>query len=843
MSNFYAHVRKSDNHCQPLAEHLDRVAALSAEFAAKVGLAEFGYVMGRLHDLGKATLLFQRYLLSGAGILQRSDAAWMDWKRHKGKIDHATAGAQVVYAYLTQKGPYERIAAQVLALCIASHHSGLIDCITPTGENRFAARMAKAEAEVRRSEALANLPETLPLLDEHLTDDAIRQLARKLQSLQEGTNDKDVVIFKVGLLVRYLLSCLIDADRLNTADTERPDDALVRNYGNYVPWPTLIERLETKIADFDASPDRNVVDDLRRQVSEECLACASKPRGIYQLTVPTGGGKTLASLRFALHHAQAHSGFQHIFYIVPYISIIDQNAREIRAILEDRDDQGNYLDRVVLEHHSNLTPERARVDGAARQAQEPVEEENTRQSLLAQNWDAPVVLTTQVQFLEALFGSGTRSVRRMHQLANSIIILDEVQAFPVRTIQMLNVALRFLVHDCGATVVLCTATQPPLERIAAAHRALTLSAESHIIANEKRLFEQLKRVKVHDLRRPEAWNVEDLAQLAEQQMEACGSTLVVVNTRTQARALYKAIEARGIEGVTLRHLSTNMCAAHRLGVIEELKKQLGPDQPERVICISTQLIEAGVDIDFGAVIRYLAGLDSIAQSAGRCNRSGRRERMGQVFVVNTEGESLDKLKDIKIGADHARILLDRMRAEPTQYNGDPLGIDALAAFYDGVYRERAGEMKYPARAQSGFHRDENLFNLLSRNTMAVQDYVINNGKDPQLGFFQAFHSAAQEFEAIDSDTVGVIVQYAEGEQIVADLCSTEDIELQRRLMKYAQRYAVNLRRNEFYRLANAGIIQETQQDSGIYYLDKEYYSSDFGWSETPAGEMPLLLSD
>lgn len=299
------------------------------------------------------------------------------------------------------------------------------------------------------------------------------------------------------------------------------------------------------------------------------------------------------------------------------------------------------------------------------------------------------MLTSQVQFLEALFGSGTRSVRRMHQLANSIIILDEVQTFPVKTIHMLNVALRFLVQNCGATVVLCTATQPPLEKIEARHRALTLNADSHIIADEKELFKRLKRVDVHDCRRRAAgWSVEDVAQLAEQQMMACGSTLIVVNTRKQARELYQAIEARGLEGVTFRHLSTQMCAAHRLGIIEELKEILGPGKPERVICISTQLIEAGVDIDFGAVIRYLAGLDSIAQSAGRCNRSGRREKMGQVFVVNAEGESLAFLPDIEFGSRHARSLLADMQKNANKYEGDPIGIEAMAAYYKAIYFER-----------------------------------------------------------------------------------------------------------------------------------------------------------
>ena len=204
----------------------------------------------------------------------------------------------------------------------------------------------------------------------------------------------------------------------------------LRNNNKYPSWETLIERLNVKVNVFETKPERNEVDELRSRVSESCLEFSTKPKGIYQLTVPTGGGKTFASLRFALNHAKEHS-MDRVFHIIPYTSIIDQNAEEVRKIMEEKDSKGNYLNKVVLEHHSNLTPE----------------EETHRQSLLSENWDAPIVFTTQVQFLEALFGSGTKNARRVHQLANSVIIFDEIQTLPVRCVHMFNVAIRFLVHD------------------------------------------------------------------------------------------------------------------------------------------------------------------------------------------------------------------------------------------------------------------------------------------------------------------------------------------------------------------------------------------------------------
>ena len=240
------------------------------------------------------------------------------------------------------------------------------------------------------------------------------------------------------------------------------------------------------------------VNQLRAQVAQACLEEASKPKGIYQLTVPTGGGKTLASLRFALHHAQAHK-MDRIFYIVPYITIIDQNAKDVRKVLKDVDENGKPLGKIVLEHHSNFVPPN---------------DTRYRHSLLAENWDAPIVFTTQVQFLEALFSAGTRDARRMHQLANSVIIFDEVQTIPIKITHMFTTALRFLVHNCGATVVLCTATQPPLDKLSNEYRKLTIEPEYKIIQNEEELFEKLKRVEVYDERKPGGMTNIEIADLA-----------------------------------------------------------------------------------------------------------------------------------------------------------------------------------------------------------------------------------------------------------------------------------------------------------------------------------------
>ncbi|MCE5208994.1 MAG: CRISPR-associated helicase Cas3' [Chloroflexi bacterium] len=819
-----AHIQEHGNEYQSLYSHLMAVSSYTGQFANKFGLKETGEILGLLHDFGKASNEFQNYILSANGKINPDADGYIDSEAMRGKIDHSTAGAQVIYETLREKGPKEKIAAQVLALCIASHHSGLIDCLTPDGENNFKRRMEKSDEDTHKSEAMSRLSNIELRFEDLLSKKAVDQIFTKLKSLQkEGADSQQTILFKIGLLIRGLLSCLVDADRLDTADFESPGNMYIRNYGQYHSWPTLGERLNVKLAEFEQKEHKNNVDELRNKVSLACLEYAAKPKGIYQLTVPTGGGKTLASMRFALNHATTHQ-MDRIIYVIPYTSIIDQNANEIRKILEDKDENGHYLDRVVLEHHSNLTPE----------------EESHRQGLLAQNWDAPVVLTTQVQFLEALFGSGTRGVRRMHQLANSVIILDEVQTIPINTIQMLNVALRFLVEDCGATVVLCTATQPPFDKIDAKYRTLTIRSDLRIIQNETELFKGLKRVEVFDERKTGGWSDEEIANLAEAELREKGSVLIVVNTKKNARLIYQAIADKKIENLNLRHLSTNMCPAHRLAVLEKVKKALEDHSP--VICVSTQLIEAGVDIDFGAVIRYLAGLDSIAQSAGRCNRHGVRQGTGNVLIVNPKEENIDKLKDIVIGRDQAQRVLDEFTDNPEAFGSDRIGLEAMAAYYRYYYHVRKDEMRYKVGTSSPVGHDDDLFNLLSTNTLSMQAYLRIHQAVPEIAFPQSFQSAAKAFRVIDSATRGVVVQYeCEGEEIVADLCGAALLEKQYGLLKRAQRYSVNLFPHEFKRLFDAEIIHEVQKGSGIFYLDKQYYSNDFGWGDEIINPMDFLI--
>ncbi|MBN2388199.1 MAG: CRISPR-associated helicase Cas3' [Anaerolineales bacterium] len=816
--------RRKDGEEQSLITHLVEASQLAGEFAAKVGLSEIGKTMGLLHDFGKAGKVYQNYLRSAEGLINPDEDDYVDYKAKKGKIDHSTAGAQLVYQKLINRGREGKHLAQFLALAIASHHSGLIDCLKPDGANEFQRRIEKPDEDTHITEARQKLHLVEKQLDEILSQPIEKHFFERLMGMKDSEQDTTLP-FKHGLLARFLLSCVLEADRLNTADFENPGNETIRNYGKYLPWEVLIERLEAKFAEFAQVTDKmeadsraREVNELRTQVAKACLDMAGSPKGIYQLTVPTGGGKTLASLRFALHHAQAYK-MDRVFYIVPYITIIDQNAGKVREILETESER----DKIILEHHSNLTPEK----------------ETRRHNLLAENWDAPVVFTTQVQFLEALFDSGTRDARRMHQLANSVIILDEVQTVPIKVTHMFLAALKFLTHDCGSTIVLCTATQPPFENTGNPYRDLNITSEQHIVSNEPELFDKLKRVEVHDERKPGGMSYAEIADLAEQALQEKGSVLVVVNIRASAQVLYQEIKGRPLSA-KVYHLSTNMCPAHRVDVLEnKIKPKLKSNEP--VICVSTQLIEAGVDIDFGAVIRALAGLDSIAQSAGRCNRHGVRDGLGSVWVVNLQDENLDKLTDIKTGRDHAQRVLDDFSDSPEAFGKDLIGLSAIAAYYNFYYQARKDQMDYPVSKDSSIGKDDNLFNLLSWNKDAVDSYQRTHQTHPDILLRQSFKSAAGEFRVMDAITRGVVVPYKEGGEVISDLCGAFALEKQGKLLKRAQRYSVNLFTHQFDKLCKAGAIREVQEGAGVFYLNEQYYSPEFGWSDKPVSDMTLHI--
>jgi CRISPR-associated endonuclease/helicase Cas3 len=819
---FIAHVRESDRSAvQSLESHLRGVGDLSGRFADKFGLSLHGRLIGLLHDLGKYSAAFQHYISSATGLLnQDEDEDYVDARGLKGKIDHSTSGAQVIWSALSATSVEGQFAGQLLSLCIASHHSGLIDCLAsseaqPVFDN-FSRRMSKADYATHLSEVCRNAaPELLVEAQAILSDPALTASLWEWRSRIARTapgNDAQAKVLspalhqQLGLLVRAMFSCLIDADRIDSADFEHPRKARHRPNGEYRAWDLLIRRLESHLADLStdtpAAAATTTINQLRRDISSHCLEAASRATGIYTLSVPTGGGKTLASLRFALHHAKRH-GLDRVIYVIPFTSIIDQNAQVVRRILEP---DGEPMGAVVLEHHSNLTPE----------------QQNWRSKMLSESWDAPVVYTTTVQLLETLFGSGTRGARRMHQLARAVLVFDEVQTIPIKCIHLFNNALNFLADHCQSTVVLCTATQPLLDKVDPNKGAVRFKPDSELMPDVRGIFDRLKRVQVVNHRKPGGWTQSEVIELAFQQVDKAESCLIIVNTKKAAQDLYELCKDR--PDIRAFHLSTSMCPVHRKEKLNEVIQRLEAFPPLPTLCISTQLIEAGVDVDFGSVIRYAAGLDSIAQAAGRCNRNGKRS-IGFVYVVNPrpEDENLASLPDIDKGRAIGLGVLSDYQAQPSRFGYNPIGPEAMAVYYEQYFFARAREMSY-AVTRKELGRDDTILNLLSLNNLAVQDYKRTQRQAPALHLRQSFMAAGKAFKAIDAPTQGVIVPFGPGgKELVNDLCAAHLPDNEYDLLRKAQQYSVNVFPTPFYFLA-----------------DGRYYSDEFGLSDTPTGLMEAL---
>jgi CRISPR-associated endonuclease/helicase Cas3 len=809
---------------QFLSEHLSGVAGHSSKLAKKLGLEKAGELIGLLHDLGKATKEFQDYLLSFA-----SDGEAREYLR--GKIDHSTAGAQCLIANIQgaqQEDSVQGLVARFLAICIASHHSGLIDCLELDGDDRLNQRLRKPDSSTRFAEAWANLDPMVKsraealMQDPGLISEVRNRITSLATSLDKGEGDLDV---QLGLLLRLLFSCLIDGDRTNTADFEKPAAAVHRLHQAYETWEILLERLDQNLSQMNTE---GFVNSTRRRVSDECFRAAARPGGIYTLTVPTGGGKTLSALRFALEHAR-RKALDRIIFVSPYISIVDQNAAVARSIFEP---EGVPYASVVLEHHSNVQ------DDPNDEVGRP---DLWRRRVLAENWDAPVVFTTCVQILEAFFGSGTGAVRRLHAMARAVIVFDEVQTLPIKMVHLFNNAVNLLASHCGSTAVLCTATQPLLETVCKAKGAARLGNPPGLVSNSQQLFEQLKRYEVFDhTDRPGGWKIAQVAEMALTEAQKYGSCLTIVNTKKDAREMFQIVRNQAGVNALVVHLSTGMCPAHRVEKLERLRAHLpnaSGDLP--VICVSTQLIEAGVDIDFACVIRDVAGLDSITQAAGRCNRNGARSAAGRVHIVELP-EPPAQLDEIRQGRTVARELLGQWRrANPER----PFPLDdphQMTEYYNRTFYRRRDEMSYSV-GPAVIGRSTSLLELLGANGQAKTEALRSSQGSHRSLLLQSFQTANNAF-ALIANTQGIVVPYREeGQGIVNQLAASFDVESEWQLLRKAQRFTLSIYASQFSKLTSKGAVYEIQPGTGVYCLRSEFYDSAFGLREQ-AGPLEDLIA-
>jgi len=738
MDRYFAHSTDSQGQptqrLQPLQEHLKCVAELARHFAEPFGGGEWAFWAGLWHDLGKYSEEFQRYLL------QDSSEDFHEAEIRE-KVDHTSAGAQ----YATEKIP---CLGYLLAYAVSGHHAGLLDGVSANAclYKRLTKKLPPWE------HGLGQLP---PFKD--------LELPMFLKEAFEGKRNE--AAFRFSFFIRMIFSCLVDADFLDTACFLNPDIESERPI-----WPgDILKQIDDCLEEYVRKKfgcDDSTVNKTRFEVRQACLAAAEKSPGLFSLTVPTGGGKTLSSLAFALKHAKKY-GLQRIIYVLPFTSIIEQNARVFREVTASLKDKG--LEDPVVEHHSTVNPEKETLAGR----------------LASENWDAPIVVTTTVQFYESLFSNRPSRCRKLHNLARSVIILDEVQKLPVDYLRPCLAVLKELASPMyGSTVVLCTATQPAVHQ--REEFPIGLAGVREIVPEPKRLYEVLKRV-----------TVEDLGRLSDDDLsEKIGNyhhVLCIVNTRRHAQNLF--LRCRDREGVY--HLSAGMCPAHRAEVLGRIKKALDRGEPCRLI--STQVVEAGIDLDFPVVFRSLAGLDSVAQAAGRCNRNGRFPK-GNTFLFRSEHQESET------------FLRDTINA-----TSQILGGEGRASLYEDLLSLEAVEHYFRLYYWSQKERWDRY--------QILDELQIPNNKE--MPFMFGFKNLSQRFRMIKEVGEAVFVPWGEeGKEYLARLRFFKDY-LPCSLMRSLQRFVVQVPKRFF--MESRGLFQ--QAGNSINYLPclEPYYDPEVGF--------------
>jgi len=709
---FYAHSLQGrpKSEWQPLEEHLRNVAELAGGFSAAFDSEQWGRLAGLWHDIGKYSRAFQRRILALGGEDAHIEGV--------ARVDHSTAGAQHVVKAVEGPG-----FGKALAYVIAGHHGGLPDGIST--DSCLGSRLEKTVPDY------SACPQSL--------------LQRQELTLPFPIDPRGAAM-RISLFIRMLYSALVDADFL---DTERfMDGPRHRDRRGYKTIDEIPKVFSEKLKALqDQAPD-TTVNGQRRRVLAQCLSKAEEDTGLFSLTVPTGGGKTLSSMAFALKHAMKH-GFKRVIYVIPFTSIIEQNAAIFRDMIGEN---------AVLEHHSSFEP-----DG-----------EDHRSRLAAENWDAPIVVTTNVQFFESLFANRSSRCRKLHNIAESIVILDEVQSLPAPYLLPCLEVLRELAASYRTSIVLCSATQPAIQK--RNDFANGLEGVREIVDDPQALAVRLKRT-----------NVKILAQITDAMLAgrlmSHEQVLCIINTRKHARDLYLSMQERE----ELYHLSALMCPVHRSQKLAEIRQKLKENQPCRVI--STQLIEAGVDIDFPVVFRAMAGIDSIAQAAGRCNREGRHQE-GQVFVFEPE---------TGIPGGHFRQTAQAAQWVIRHHANDVLSLATIEDYFKQYYWTKGDGLD-----------EKQILNTLQSGC--------KNGDFP-------FKTIAEKFRLIENEMQPVVIPFDDKARSLIDKLEHGNypVSVARRL----QPYTVSIYRHQWQTLQTAGSV-ELMADTFPVLIDEALYRDDTG---------------
>jgi CRISPR-associated endonuclease/helicase Cas3 len=722
MTTFLAHNENINGAPHLLHEHLRGVGTLARQFAQE-GNSQLGTSAewaGLLHDLGKYRAEFQEYLRG-----QRQSS----YETH-----HAVYGAALA-------AKHRKLA---MAFVIAAHHAGLHD--------------------------IDDLQELLKS-QKYNAQDCLPELVTKFESevgklnldFKEPNFDSDKLRFE--MFVRMLFSSLVDADFL---DTEQ----------HFTLQPRAVQSLQPEelfaqlLAEKNAKSSAGELNQLRHRIFQQCVDAATKPRGFFSLTVPTGGGKTFSAMAFALRHAALHK-LRRVIVVIPYLSIIEQNAAQYQRVFDPA------RTGIVIEHHSAVNDPPGDTNEERSPTKSPFE-------YATENWDAPIIVTTSVQFIESLFAAKTSRCRKLHNIANSVVIFDEVQTLPSHLLEPLLNVLKILRQDYGVSFVFSTATQPAFRQSNAIKNGFAENEISEITADTEATFTTLQRVNFHFAK---PGSTESWASIAEK-MTAQNQALCIVNTRRHARELYEEVRQQSDEKSSVFHLSSLMCAQHRFDILEtKIRVRLREQQPCHVV--STQLIEAGVDVDFPVVYRALAPLDSIVQAAGRCNREGKLTR-GEVFLFHPEQNTL------------------------------PKGFYSTATNITAMLLQQITEQQLAA--------DHAIF---ARYFTQLYQYAETDANQiQQLRSEFKFRSTSKEAKVIEDNTRAVIVHYGKSSDFIEDirtrLVSKDRARFDRKDLRRLQRYMVNLYQHQFDHLQALGQIKPLLPNLELFVLSEGFYDDHFG---------------
>ncbi len=786
---------------QTLADHCRRTAAYASESMGK-RFRNSGYLAGLIHDLGKSKKEFVDYI----------EKAYRGEPVRKGSVNHTFAA--VIYLletyHMADLEIWTKLTSEILAFAAGAHH-GMFDCVDLDGENGFGHRLKKDREEIYYQESLSNFLSQIAGEEELRTCfaksvDEIREFfSEASETYQKKT---EPVFFQVSMLTRLLLSAVIYGDRRDTREFMAQRKRIGEQAVNWEAYENYFEKKLT------ALQKDTPLDQVRGEISDQCRRFAERKGGIYRLNVPTGAGKTLCSLRYAITHARKYKK-KRIIFIIPLLSVLDQNAKVIRDYVPDS--------QKVLEHHSNVIHEKER---------DPQTEELDAFEILAENWNAPVIISTLVQFLNILFDDKLSAIGRMQALCDSVIVIDEIQSLPKKTTLMFNMALNFLHQFCHATIVLSSATQPCFEEL---KWPLHFASDPDIVRLNEKQLQVFARAEIIDHTDPMGMAPEECAAFCGELMKANASLLVVCNTKTEAKLLYGLLRQQADrQGWHVFHLSTAMCQKHRLNVMIDLEQELSLIQNEfranrprhRMICVSTQLIEAGVDLSFQCVVRVLAGIDNLAQAAGRCDRSMEYGGTGKVYLIRLKNENLNMLPDIVNAQNSTVHVLEYLKRSG---DGEYTGTTAVKRFYQCLYEETKQEIRYPVKSEI-YGTTVYLANLL-----ANKNGHMDRRENRDYKLHQPFKTIGQTFQVFDQDTTDVLTPFQEGKALIAQIREMQkrysEPEAYKNILQMAKPYMISIFAWQRKRLEEAGLLSMALEGR-LLILDEKAYDDQYGLSET-----------